>query len=136
VPRVAAVPHRAARVLRLRLLPARYAICRLPPAAPAPAWAAGDLVVTARTAHALTVVCEEARVPAAAEAERGWRALQVAGHLAFDEVGVLAALAAPLARAGVPLFPAGVWETDYLLVPVGRLDAALEALRDAGHTVE
>jgi hypothetical protein len=47
----------------------------------------------------------------------------------------MASLAAPLADAGVPIFPIATHDTDWILVPGAQLDAALTALRGAGHDV-
>jgi hypothetical protein len=81
------------------------------------------------------VVCPESVVPEGVRREDGWRCLGVRGPLAFELTGVLAALAAPLAAAGVPIFALSTFDTDYLLVPGDRLDAALAALDAAGHRV-
>ena len=83
----------------------------------------------------MTVVCAAARVPADARAERGWRALRVAGPLDFALTGVLAAVAVPLADAGVSIFAVSTFDTDYVLVRADRLEAAVAALRAAGHRV-
>jgi hypothetical protein len=69
-------------------------------------------------------------------AETGWRALKVKGPFALSEVGVLAALSATLAAAKVSLFAISTFDTDYLLVDEKHLDAAVAALRSAGHLVE
>ena len=50
-------------------------------------------------------------------------------------IGVLAALAATLAHAKVSLFAISTFDTDYLLVSDKSLDAAIVALRAAGHSV-
>jgi hypothetical protein len=68
-------------------------------------------------------------------AEAGWRVLKVHGPFALSEIGVLAALAAPLARAKISLFAVSTFDTDYLLVSDKKLDAATAALRAAGHGV-
>jgi hypothetical protein len=60
----------------------------------------------------------------------------VAGPFAFSEVGVLTALAAPLAKANISLFVISTFDTDYLLVSEKQLGAAIAALRDAGHRVD
>jgi hypothetical protein len=125
----------AGRRLTLRVLPGTYAICRLAPDAAPPAWVfhdeAGFLSVT-RTPHETSVVCAEDDVPpAVTEAERGWRALEVGGPIPLRAIGVIAALAEPLARAGVPVFAVSTHDTDYLLVPGERLPHAIEALRRA-----
>ena len=79
------------------------------------------------------MVCPEENVPAAVRHQAGWRALAVRGPLAFELTGVLASLASPLAEAGVPIFALSTFDTDYLLVPGERLEAALAALEAAGH---
>jgi hypothetical protein len=50
--------------------------------------------------------------------------------------GVLAALAPPLATAGVPCLTIATYETDYLLVKSTDLLAAIAALKEAGHRVD
>ena len=118
--------------LHLDLLPGTLAICRLPAAADSPAWARGELVAVTRTATELSVVCAEAAVPTAVRAEPGWRALRVRGPLPFDVVGVVAALARPLAAAGVPIFVISTFDTDYVLVKATDLPRAEAALRSTG----
>ena len=88
-----------------------------------------------RTAAEVSVVCDAAGVPDGAAAERGWRALTVEGPLDFALTGVLAALAVPLAAAGVSIFAVSTYDTDHVLVRSERLADAVAALRAAGHTV-
>lgn len=124
--------------LTLDLLPGRCAVCRLPPAAAIPAWALGPapLLSITRTAEELSVLCAESAVPAGVQAEAGWRALKVRGPLDFSLTGILAALAVPLAQAGMPIFAVSSYDTDAVLVPQARLEQALAALRACGHVVE
>jgi len=68
-------------------------------------------------------------------AERGWRALEVAGPLDLTMTGVMANLAGALAGAGVSLFAVSSYDTDVLLVREAQLAAAVAALRAAGHDV-
>jgi hypothetical protein len=68
-------------------------------------------------------------------AERGWSLIRLHGPFAFSEVGILAAIAAPLARAGVPIFALSTFDTDYVLVPGPNEAAALRALEEAGHVL-
>ena len=123
--------------LRLELLPGRLAVARLDEDAGPPAWAfaAPGLAAVVRRRGEVSVVCAEASVPAGAQAERGWRALEVAGPLEFALAGVLAGLAVPLAEAGVSIFALATYDTDVLLVREAQLDAAIAALRAAGHDV-
>ena len=122
--------------LTITVHPERYSICRLQPDAALPAWAvgAGFLSVT-RTALELSVVCEDARVPESAHAERDRRLLQIEGTLAFTLIGVLASVAEPLAKAEISIFAVSTYDTDYLLVSEKDLHRATQALDAAGHIV-
>jgi uncharacterized protein len=123
------------RALELTLLYESLAVCRLDPHAAIPGWATGAFVSITRAAEELSIVCAERDVPPDAQAERGWRALVVAGPLAFSLTGVLAALATPLAAAGIPIFAISTFDTDYVLVRSSDVAAAINALRSAGHRV-
>jgi hypothetical protein len=122
-------------VLSLVLLPDPFAVCRLPADAPFPAWAKGEFVSITRTADELSVVCREDAVPEGVRREAGWRCLRVDGTLDLALVGVLAALAVPLAEAGVSVFAVSTFDTDYLLLKEANLAKGIEALRAAGHHV-
>jgi heme-degrading monooxygenase HmoA len=115
----------------LRLLPGRFAVCRLAPDAPAPErfWS------LTRTDEELSVICAEDAVPRGASAQRGWRALEVAGPLDFALTGVAAAITTRLALAGISLLPVATYDTDYFFVREATLDRAAAALEAAGHTV-
>ena len=122
--------------MRLLLLPDRLAVCRLSPDAPAPAWALpGPFSSLTRTADELSIVCPEVQVPDGVRREAGWRALRVAGTLDFAQVGVLAALLAPLAKAGVSVFVVSTFDTDYVLLRERDLARGRLALERAGHEV-
>ena len=124
------------RLFQLTILPGFFAIVRLAADAPLPSWAsAGDFFSVTRTSDELSVVCLATQVPSSLTAETGWRALKVHGPFALSEVGVLAALAAALAHAKVSLFAISTFATDYLLVSDKSLNAAVAALRAAGHSV-
>ena len=115
----------------LRLLAGRYAVCRLAADADVPA----AFFSVTRTADELSLVCAEQQAPEEARCERGWRIFQVAGPLEFSLTGVLAAIAAPLADAGVSIFAISTFDTDYVLVKEDDVAKAVEALRAAGHRV-
>ena len=115
----------------LRLLPHRYAVCRLAADADVPA----AFFSVTRTPDELSVVCAEQDVPDDTKCEGGWRIFQVAGPLEFSLTGVLADIAAPLASASVSIFAISTFDTDYVLVKEENLARAVEALRGAGHRV-
>ena len=119
----------------LRVLDGRYAICRLAADAGLPEWVDGVFFSVTRTHDELSVVCEEGQVPEGTKCERGFRVLQVAGPLDFSLTGVLAAIAAPLAEAGVSIFAIATFDTDYVMVREENLAKAVEALRAAGHRI-
>ncbi len=124
-------------MVALAVLPGRLAVCRLAPEADCPAWAAsGRVWGLVRTPEELSVVCDEQAVPQGVKAESGWRALEVSGPLDFALIGVLAALATPLAQAGVSIFVMSTFDTDYILVKETALSRAISALQSAGHQVE
>lgn len=121
----------------LTVLDGRFALCRLPADAEVPAWVthADAFLTVSRTPTELSIVADERAVPAELDAQRGYRALRVEGPLPLELVGVLAAIASPLAAAGVPIFPIATYDTDYLFVAGADLARAVAALEAAGHRV-
>ena len=113
-----------ASAIELERVPGSYAVCRLEPDAPTPAWAeggAGFRSVT-RTDHELSIVCPADAVPQDAGADRGWACLRVRGTLDLNQTGIAAALTAPLADANVPVLVIATHDTDYLFVREADLD--------------
>jgi len=122
----------------LTLVDASLAVCRLEAASRVPAWVdqAGDFVSITRTSDELSIVCDTDVVPRGVPMEGPWRAFRVQGPLVMTLIGVVAALANPLADAGISIFAISTYDTDYVLVHEPDLDAAIEALVGAGHTVQ
>jgi hypothetical protein len=116
----------------ITIQPDRLAVCRLDPDTPLPAWlfhAESHFLSLTRTREESSIVCPEDDLPPSlTRVERGWRALKLEGPIPFDETGVLAGLASPLAEAGVPLFALSTFDTDYVLVRERDLARAREAL--------
>jgi hypothetical protein len=113
----------------LDLLPGSYAVARLGPGDPVPAWAHDEtLMSVTRTAGELSVVCPQDAVPAGVRCERGFRALALRGPLDFALTGVLHELTGPLARAGIPVLAISTFDTDVLLVRDADLPRAARAL--------
>ena len=120
--------------LRYSVLQGQYAVCRLAPDADIPEWATGlHFLSITRTANELSVVCEQSLVPATIQGERDWISLQLQGPFPFEMTGVLAAILNPLADAEVGIFAISTFDTDYILVKEDRLQAAIDALQQAGH---
>ena len=123
--------------LTVSVLPDDYVVVRLPADAAIPEWVwRGAIGSVTRTADEVSVVCRAVDVPTDCGAEGPWRVLMVAGPLDFALTGVLVALAAPLAEAGISIFALSTFDTDYLLVPGAKIEAAIQVLRSAGQTVD
>jgi len=124
------------RTLTLSVLDGLFAIVKLSPESAIPDWATkGEFFSVTRNANELSLVVSEANVPPALDASRHWRMLRVHGPFAFSEVGVVAALANPLARIGVAIFVISTFDTDYLLIQQEEIPVAVEALEHAGHRI-
>ena len=121
------------RRLRLMTHPWRLAVQRLPRAAALPLPSSQDgLFALVRTQESLTLVREAGK----GFAGTVWRALEVAGPFPFSEAGVLAAVAGPLAEAGVSIFAVNSYETEYVLVQEPDLERARAALEQVGHLLD
>ena len=123
--------------LSLVVMLAPLALVRLAAEEVVPGWAAQaqSFLSITRTPYELSIVVDERAVPPHVQAARKYRALRVEGPLPLELVGVLAAVAGPLAAAGVPIFAIATFDTDYILVRQGVLAHAVTTLRMAGHTV-
>jgi uncharacterized protein len=109
-------------------------VCRLRPGEPIPDRAvAGEWWSVSRSPDELSIICEEGLVPPGVAHGGRWRALRVEGPLDHELVGVLEAIAEPLASAQIPIFAISTHDTDWVLVPEHRLEQAAVALRAAGH---
>jgi len=115
--------------LILTLIPEPIAVCRANADAPFPDWLPGSgFWSLTRTAEELSLVISEHLAPQDWQVESGWRCLKVEGPLDFSLTGILSALTAPLAAAGIPVFAISTYETDYLLVKQNHLEKTLVVL--------
>ncbi len=127
-------------MLDLDLLPAEYAVCRLPAGSPIPASLSEgpdekSVISLSWAADELSIICPSDRVPAGADVDTAWRCLRVVGPLDLALTGVLASLIGPLAEARVNIVTFSTYTTDYLLVPAVRLSEAVDTLLAAGHRI-
>jgi hypothetical protein len=67
--------------------------------------------------------------------EGPWRAFRVQDPIVMTLIGVVAALASPLADAGISIFAISTFDTDYILFHEPDFAAAIGALTQAGHVV-
>lgn len=128
-------------MLKLEILPDRYAICRLDPREAVPEWTkdadpgADAFVSITRTSEELSIVCRDLEIPEHVEKECGWRCMRVAGKLDFNLVGVIAELTKHFADAAVSVFVVSTFDTDYLLIQDMNWSRAVDALLENGHVV-
>ncbi|HET7424614.1 MAG TPA: ACT domain-containing protein [Gemmatimonadales bacterium] len=124
--------------LPLELLPDTLAICRLEADAPVPGWVndSGGFVTVSRTTEELSITALQRAVPPEVRCERDYQAFRVRGPLPLDLIGILAAIANPLADAGLGIFAISTFDTDYVLVKSRDLAVAVAALEAAGHQVK
>ena len=122
--------------VRFHLWPERYAVARLralPPAALLDGLGAPAALVV--VPGEISLLAPETIVDAcadlASDVSRGWRALTLDAVPPFETVGLLAAIARPLAEVGVPILPLSSHDTDHFLVPEGLVGRALAALHQA-----
>jgi hypothetical protein len=124
------------RKLALRPLSDSYAVCRLDPMTPDPAWTnGGEFVAVVRTAGEMSIVCPDDCVPADTKHERGWRCFRLEGEFAFDEVGILVSVLEPLAKSGIGVFAVSTFGTDYVMVKIESEFVARSAWIQAGHAI-
>ncbi len=94
-----------------------------------------EFTTVSRTRDELSITTVQTAVPADVKCERDYRALRVRGPLPLNLIGILAAIADPLARAGLSIFAISTFDTDYVLVKARDLEAAVRTLERAGHHV-
>jgi hypothetical protein len=124
--------------MQLSVLSDKLAVCRLSSSEDVPSWVWGNksLVSVTYTADELSTVCASENVPDDVQCEREWRAMKVQGPLDFALTGILAALAGPLAEAGIAIFALSTYDTDYILVKEDTLQQAVTVLQQHGHVFE
>lgn len=119
--------------MHLMTHPESLAIARLDPGTePTWDWTAGPFVSLSRTAQETSIVGLAQAVPAGVLTEGPFRAVEVAGPLAFDAVGVMAEILSPLVPAGISVLALSTYDTDWILVPEDEVPRACEIWRKAG----
>ncbi|HTV01626.1 MAG TPA: ACT domain-containing protein [Luteitalea sp.] len=126
----------APETIRVRKLPLTLYVLRLPPERPIARWMLeGAFVSVTRTPDELSVIVDEAHLPAGIRGEGPFATFMVEGPLDFSVTGIVARLSAPLAAEGLPIFVTSTFDTDYLLIRAADSDAAAACWRAAGIVV-
>ena len=121
----------------LQQFPEKLAVVKLPPGAEIPAWAeSASLFSITATALETSLICAGRDVPTKVVARKGLTGFAVEGAEDNQQAGVLVQLLAPLAEEGISVFTISTFSTNWILVPLEQADAAAEAWRRRGETVE
>ena len=124
------------KTFRLEQFPEKIAVVQLGPGAEVPDWAeSSSLFSITATALETSLVCAARNVPKKAKQAGPFTAFAVQGPLDFTLTGVLATILQPLADAEIAVLTISTFDTDWMLVPVGDAERAVEAWRTAGHEV-
>jgi uncharacterized protein len=123
-------------MMLLRLLAETFAVLKLQPPQPFPAWLGqASTFFVAQTEDEFSIICPEIVIPDGVEFTGGYRCLRVDGDMAFDAVGVVARVSKPLADADLSLFLVSTCDRDYVLVRQDDLETALASYRAAGFAI-
>ncbi|KAI0059462.1 hypothetical protein BV25DRAFT_1828984 [Artomyces pyxidatus] len=123
--------------LHLHLLPDTYFLVQLGHDAPLPApllarlQRPGPFLSLTRTPDEVSVV--GASIAGEDDAYAAdWRCIKIAGPMDLGLTGIMADFTAPLKSAAIPVFALSTWNTDYVLVPKDKAEAAVRVLTDDG----
>jgi|GEM_PF-104671 len=120
--------------LKFYLLEGNFSIHRLKADSSIPkAVFSSPFYAIAKSENELSIVAAEGIAIESGQSEPGWSALHVDGTLDFGETGILAGIAATLAKARISIFAVSTFDTDYILLKSERLKDAKAALSAAGH---
>jgi uncharacterized protein len=122
------------RMLKFRQLAGLYAIIRLAPNTPVPAWATrGEFTSITRTPDEVSIVCPAENIPNDVTPGPRWICLKLEGPFPFSQTGVLLSFIAPLSNNGIPIFAISTYDTDYVLIQEEFVGVAPQVLDEAGH---
>ena len=116
--------------LTLSILPEKIGICHFDKNSPIPDWALEKTNFTSitRTMDELSITLPQEKIPGGVMVERDWRAFKLEGDVELASIGIIAALAKPLAEAGISIFNVSTYETNYILVEEKNLEKAKNIL--------
>lgn len=95
-----------------------------------------DFCFTGKTNEENSLVCKTSSVPPNVIArDDDWRAFRIKGELDFSLTGILSRISSILAENKIGIFAVSTYNTDYILTKAKNFDAAINALRDNGYTI-
>jgi len=127
--------------LYLHVLDPLYFVTKIQPNATIPASFidalgsdSGRFLSITRTADEISIAGEVNDILPVNNEDSKWRCIRIMGPMDFGLTGVLSSFTAPLKEAKIPVFAVSTWNTDYILVPVDKIDFAISVLESDGWT--
>ncbi len=121
--------------MKLKKLPYDFTVCQAASAEDIDL--NNEFCFAAKTDEEMSLVCKTADAPANTTArDDGWKGFRIQGVLDFSLIGILSKISNILAENGIAVFAVSSFNTDYIFVKAGNFDKAMDALADAGYTVE
>ena len=123
--------------LNFFLLEKRYSIYKIKNGSDLPDWIySSDFYSITKTEDELSVVALQTDfVNEGILCNRDWRILKIAGTLDFSMTGIIAGITDILKDKKITVFVISTYNTDYILVKQSKLDNAINALKEKGHTI-
>ncbi|KAG0707431.1 ACT domain-containing protein [Suillus ampliporus] len=121
--------------LELELLDQTFFVKQLPVDRGIPAAIASELNAAQDNPgiFSITRTREEISIVGEAAGDDGaWKCIKIAGPMEFGMTGVICSFTTPLKNVDVPVFAVSTWNTDYVLIPRGKVDEAVSALTEDG----
>ncbi|MBR0758677.1 ACT domain-containing protein [Bradyrhizobium sp. vgs-9] len=116
------------RNMKPELLDGTFVFCTIPPSEPIPAGVNPLLTFREQEGTTLVILREEAEASGLRYAFAS-HLITLTVHSALDAVGLLAAVTARLAAAGISVNAVSAFHHDHLFVPADRADKAMTVLR-------
>ena len=119
----------------LKTLPHELTVCKLHKTADIDL--SKDFYFIGKTQDEISLVCKTDDTPSMTkEREDGWKGFYISGVLDFSLIGILSKISGVLAENKIGIFAVSTYNTDYILVKAENFENAIEALKNAGYSVE
>lgn len=123
--------------LNFNLLEKRYSIYKFESGSVLPDWINSShfYSITSTDDELSVVALQTDFVNEGIACNRDWRILKITGHLDLSLTGIIADITDILKEKKVTIFIISTYNTDYILVKQSKLDIAINALKEKGHTI-
>ncbi|KAL5534094.1 hypothetical protein ACEPAG_555 [Sanghuangporus baumii] len=95
-----------------------------------------ELVSITCTSEEISIVCNATKVPDVSAHTPHWKCIKFKGPLDFGLTGILCSVSTPLKSANISIFAISTWDTDYVLIPEGKAEEAVNVLKNDGWKFE